>query len=118
MARDGNVVIPAFAMEGTQDVLMALAQLNREGAISPGHIYLDSPMGVEITEPFCRHRKDLDPRSRRLGTSGACPLYLPGLVFCRMVARSCAINPVRGGAGSSPWSTPNGCSWYPAKGPD
>lgn len=98
LAREGNAVIPAFALEGTQDLLLGLARLQHEGAIAPDHIYLDSPMGVEITELFCRHREELDPRCRQLGTPGACPLYPPGLVFTRTVAESRAINQVHGRA--------------------
>lgn len=95
LARNGNTVIPAFALESTQDLLMTLAHLKHAGTISPDHIYLDSPMGMEITELFCRHREELDPRSLQLGEFGVCPLHPPGLVFCRSVAESRAINEVR-----------------------
>lgn len=92
--RGGNVVIPAFAVERTQDLLLALARLSKDGAILPEHIYLDSPMGVAITELFCEHQDQLDPRAGKESGSRACPLYPPGLEFCRTVDQSRQINKV------------------------
>jgi metallo-beta-lactamase family protein len=92
--RGGNVVIPAFAVERTQDLLLALAKLVDQGAIA-AEIYVDSPMGIEVTELFCSHREELDPD---LDQGGECPLYPRRLKFCRTVDESRRLNDIHHGA--------------------
>ena len=47
MERGGNLLIPAFALGRTQDVLYALRVLQDQGAIPPLTIYIDSPPGFQ-----------------------------------------------------------------------
>ena len=46
IARGGSVVIPAFAVDRTEVVLMALRQLTQEGRIPPVPVHVDSPMAL------------------------------------------------------------------------
>jgi len=57
VARGGVVVVPAFAVGRAQALLHAIATLRRRGAI-PGllPVYLDSPMAIDATELYLRHR--------------------------------------------------------------
>jgi metallo-beta-lactamase family protein len=66
-ARGGKVVIPAFAIERTQDLLVILTELRRKGEIPNLPMYLDSPMAILATAVFARHPECLSPDIRALG---------------------------------------------------
>jgi metallo-beta-lactamase family protein len=61
LRRGGNVLIPTFALERTQAVLWALADLEREGAIPRRPVVLDAPMGARMTELYRSHPETLRP---------------------------------------------------------
>jgi len=98
--RGGNVLIPAFAVERTQDVLYALGRLLDSGALDPGRVYLDSPLAVAATEIFCRYLAQLDEETQIMAVErgGTCPFLLPGMKLCRTSDESRAINQVSQGA--------------------
>ncbi len=52
VARKGHVLIPAFAIGRTQDLLHLLADLRKKGEIPPVPVFLDTPMGIRATEVF------------------------------------------------------------------
>jgi metallo-beta-lactamase family protein len=63
----GNVVIPAFAVGRTQEILHVLADLARRGRIGKGlQVYVDSPMATKATEVTLRHRELIDEETRSL----------------------------------------------------
>lgn len=97
--KGGNLVIPAFAVERTQDLLYALNVLLQQGAINVNNIYLDSPLAVAATEIFCNHQEYFDAETRGLSRNGTtCPFYLPGLHLSRTTEESIAINNIKSGA--------------------
>ncbi|MDN5361286.1 MAG: metallo-beta-lactamase family protein [Moorella sp. (in: firmicutes)] len=97
--KGGNLVIPAFAVERTQDLLYALNVLLQRGAIQVDNLYLDSPLAVAATEIFCRHQKYFDTDTKDLSHNGStCPFYLPGMHLCRTAEESMAINKIHSGA--------------------
>lgn len=51
-AEKGRLLIPSFALERTQEILFLLRRLRLEGAVPPVPLFLDSPMGAEITDIF------------------------------------------------------------------
>lgn len=51
-AAGGPVLVPAFAVERSQELLADIATLMDEGAVPPGDIFLDSPLAIEATEVF------------------------------------------------------------------
>ncbi len=55
MRRGGNVYIPAFAVERTQQLLYLLNRAYREGRMPNYPVYVDSPMAVSATEIFRVH---------------------------------------------------------------
>ena len=65
-SRKGNVVIPAFAVGRTQDLLQILAQLRREGRIPEMQVYVDSPMALAATRVTLKYAKIDDPGNVRL----------------------------------------------------
>lgn len=97
--RGGNVIIPAFAVERSQDILFALGELLSRGEIEPNSIYLDSPLAVAATEIFCRHIKYMDEETQAAAVDrGTCPFLLPGLNLTRSAEESMAVNQVQRGA--------------------
>jgi metallo-beta-lactamase family protein len=56
----GALVIPAFAVERTQELIVDLIDLMEHGAIPSAPIFLDSPLAIRATEVFRRHAADLD----------------------------------------------------------
>jgi metallo-beta-lactamase family protein len=65
-AREGAVIIPAFAVGRTQEIMYHLTQLERAGRIPKIPCYLDSPMAMRATEVYRAHRQDLDADMRAL----------------------------------------------------
>ncbi len=56
----GNVIIPVFAVERTQEILDDIARLRRDGEIGAVPVFLDSPLAGRTTEVFRRHRRTLE----------------------------------------------------------
>ena len=87
-----KVVIPAFAVGRTQDIIYTIGQLIREGAISPIPIYIDSPLAISATEIFQRNSDCFDEETKALLLGGRNPLEPPEIVYTRTMEESKAIN--------------------------
>lgn len=92
----GALVVPAFAIGRTQEVLFTLRALEQAGAIPALPVFVDSPMAVDATPIFLAHREDHDPEMARLLAAGVEPLRPAHLTFARSPDQSRAINDVRG----------------------
>jgi metallo-beta-lactamase family protein len=66
MAKGGNLIIPSFAVERTQDMVYTLKKLKDEGKIPEVDIYIDSPMAVEATKIFVRNSAIFDDEAQAL----------------------------------------------------
>jgi metallo-beta-lactamase family protein len=96
--RLGNVVIPAFALGRTQELLFLLAQLRAQGRLPPLQVFVDSPMADQVTTITARHPEFLDDATREmLSLKRPLPEGM-SLSFTRSVAESMALNQVRAGA--------------------
>ena len=94
-----KVIIPAFAVERTQEMMYCLYLLSKDGRLPPDMpVYLDSPLAIKATEIFRHHTKYLDEETRKLIKKGEDPLYLPQLHFTPTTEESIAINNVPGPA--------------------
>jgi metallo-beta-lactamase family protein len=60
LARGGNLVIPVFALERTQELLLDLARLMNAGEIARTPVFIDSPLAERATDVFERHRAELE----------------------------------------------------------
>jgi metallo-beta-lactamase family protein len=96
VAAGGNVVVPVFAIERAQEMMYHLSRLLEGGRIPPVPVFLDSPMAVEATAIFERHRECFDEETWELIRSGRQPLRFPGLKLVRSVEESKEINDHRG----------------------
>ena len=94
--RGGNVVIPAFAVGRTQEMLYLIRQIKEEGLVT-GHdgfrVYVDSPLAIEATNIFLQCGEDcLDEPTRALLQRGVNPLMFPGLCIAVTSEESKLIN--------------------------
>jgi len=98
-AREGQkVIIPAFAVGRTQEILYTLHALHRQGRLPDLPVYVDSPLAIAATEIFTSHPECFDGQARALLRGGDPPLSLPRLVFSRTAEESRAINTLKGAA--------------------
>lgn len=92
----GNIVIPSFALERSQDVLYYLNQLQLEHRIPQLKVFVDSPMAVSVTDVFKHHSELFDGETRELLRRGESPFDFPNLNLVRTIDESRAINSVAG----------------------
>jgi metallo-beta-lactamase family protein len=90
--RKGKILIPAFTLERTQEVLYFLSQLVKENAIPPLPIYVDSPLATEITEVFKYHNNYMNDKTRQEMDSGDSPFEFLNLRFIRDQKESKSLN--------------------------
>ena len=94
--RGGNVVIPAFAVGRTQEMLYFIRHIKQEGLVK-GHdgfpVYVDSPLAIEATEVFRDNLTDCyDEETKELVLAGINPIGFPGLRLSVTAEDSKAIN--------------------------
>lgn len=92
IALQAKVVIPAFAVERTQEVIYTIGQLIREGAIPSIPVYIDSPLAISATEIFKRNPDCFDQETKDLLLKGENPLELPEIIYTQTTEESKAIN--------------------------
>jgi len=93
--RGGSVVIPAFAVGRTQTLMYYMRQLEDQNRIPRLPVYIDSPMAINVTGLYVRHREDHDLDFTQLETSGdRDPLNVHEVHLTRTVDDSKKINSV------------------------
>lgn len=90
----GNILIPAFAVGRTQDLLFLLSKHCRDWGLDRWQVYLDSPMAIETTELYLRHA-DLQ-RNRLFGDEDKSSLL--HVIAAESAEDSQRINGIRSGA--------------------
>ncbi|MGZ8095207.1 MAG: MBL fold metallo-hydrolase [Methylosarcina sp.] len=95
----GNIIIPAFAVGRTQDLIYWLGKIKRQGGLPQQQIYLDSPMAISASKIYAEHTHLFnidDPDFTRIAPDGW-EAWLPGLIFSETAEESMAINRIAGG---------------------
>ena len=93
--KGGNIIIPTFAIERTQELLFHLSQLLREKKIPVLPVFVDSPMAINVTEVFKNHVDYFDEETRDLIKNGNSPFNFPSLKTTRSSKDSRKINDVK-----------------------
>jgi metallo-beta-lactamase family protein len=94
-----KVVIPAFAVERTQEILYCLHLLSKQGKLPKDMpVFLDSPLAIKATEIFRQYSSYLDSETQELINNGEDPLRLPQLKFSLTTEQSMQINELAGPA--------------------
>ena len=94
LSRGGNLVIPAFAVERSQELLHDIGTLIKEGAIDPQRVFLDSPLASRVTGVYQKYAamfEDTELSAKELFND-------PRFRIVQAVDESKAINSIRGGA--------------------
>lgn len=92
VGRRGSVVIPAFAVDRTEVLLVALGQLIADGLIPPVPVYLDSPMALKALDVY---RLALQVGRRDIRDGVAALIDVPGLREAHTAEESMALNSPR-----------------------
>ena len=96
--RGGNVIVPAFAVGRTQEVLYHLHRLTSEGRLRQPKVFVDSPMATQATRITREHLELFDEQAKRLAGWHARGENLPYLDFTASAEESMALNRIRSGA--------------------
>ena len=91
-----KLIVPAFAVGRTQELLYLLNDLVKQGRIPPTPIVLDSPLAIRATEVYDRHRECYDEAASDLLRHGDNPFRFPGLQFTSTPEQSKALNNLPG----------------------
>lgn len=97
----GNILIPAFAIGRTQELLFHLGKLYHEGLLDHWHVFLDSPMAKAVTEVYSHCMLQLDHEDVALIQANHgqdLTSFLPNLSISESVENSAAINNIKNGA--------------------
>jgi metallo-beta-lactamase family protein len=90
--RGGKVIVPAFAVGRTQEVLTRLNDLVEDGRLDGLPVFVDSPMAVAATKAFALHPEGFSAPMRELLDDGDSPLDFKGLKLITSVEESIELN--------------------------
>ncbi len=90
--RGGALLVPAFAVGRTQELLWTLRHLEDAGRIPVLPVFVDSPMAIDVTDIYCRHPEDHDLDMTALVDRERSPLTTRNLTLVREPAQSKALN--------------------------
>jgi len=94
--RGGALIVPAFAVGRTQELLWLLRTLEESGDIPILPVYTDSPMAIRVTDIYRTRTEEHDLEMVQLIDDGASPLYTTQFQFARTPEESKRLNHVRG----------------------
>lgn len=92
----GKVLIPAFAVGRSQDIIYHIGEFIRAKKLPPTKVVLDSPMATSVSHLYTRHTDVYDDRALEILSQQMKPLSFPGLSFTQSVEESKALNETKG----------------------
>ena len=96
VAQKAWLLVPAFAIGRTQEILYDLRGLEDVARIPSLPVYLDSPMGDKATAIYARHTEEHDPDARGIEAAGGRPFAPKNLRICKSVEDSKRLNDTDG----------------------
>ncbi len=94
--RGGKIIVPAFAVGRTQQLVLLLHELANQGRIPRIPIFVDSPLAVDVTAVFRKHAECFDEETRQFLLEGEDPFGFQQLRYVRDAGQSKALNDLRG----------------------
>ncbi len=95
IARGGKLIVPAFAVGRTQELVLLLHELNDVNKIPDFPIFVDSPLAVATTEVFRKHTELYDEETKAVAARYADPFGMKMLRYIKDVSESKALNDSR-----------------------
>ena len=92
MQRQGNVIIPSFAIERTQEILVLLKQMYYQGELPECQVFVDSPMAIKATKIYDRYHRDLNQQAQALFKENDSVFDFPALNYSLTGTDSMQIN--------------------------
>lgn len=90
----GILMVPAFSIERTQELLFEINDLVENGRIHQVPVFLDSPLAIKATEIYAKYEDYYNKKAKYIINSGDDVFKFPGLKFCLKTEESKAINNV------------------------
>jgi metallo-beta-lactamase family protein len=94
--RGGKIIVPAFAVGRTQQLVVLLHELVNQQRIPSIPVFVDSPLAIEATRVFQKHTECYDAETREYLLEGEDPFGFKNLRYVRDAAESKALNDLRG----------------------
>ncbi len=94
-ARGGKIIVPAFSVGRTQELVYALHELIRQQSIPELPIFVDSPLSVNVTQIFRMHPECFDRETLRFLYDGGDPFGFERLTYVRSVEESRSLNTLK-----------------------
>lgn len=94
--RNGKILVPAFAVGRTQQIMYHVAAMFRNNIVEPFPIYIDSPMAIEATKIYTRHPDLFDEEASKLKESGQLAVNLKDVKPSQTADDSKALNKMPG----------------------
>lgn len=96
--RRGKIIIPAFSVGRTQEIVYVLHKLSTEGLIDHLPVFVDSPLSVNVTDVFRNHPECYDEQARAIlnAPENNDPFGFDTLTYIRDVEESKALNERKG----------------------
>lgn len=100
LKKGGNLVIPSFAVERTQELIYNMRKLQTEGRIPVVDIYIDSPMAIEATKVFVANTKYYDQEAQEIVNNGGVEAIFsgPNIHYVLTPEESMMVNRIKSGA--------------------
>lgn len=97
-SKHGKILIPAFAVGRTQELLYLFARHFQEWGMQNWQIFLDSPLAINATEIYERHHRVYDKEAAALYNKEGFQDVLPNLRYVRTAEESIQLNQIHSGA--------------------
>ena len=95
VARGGHVIVPAFAVGRTQQLVLVLHKLVEKKSIPAIPIFVDSPLAINVTEVFRHHPEEYDSEAATYIERGLDPFGFNRLRYLRQASESKTLNDLR-----------------------
>jgi metallo-beta-lactamase family protein len=92
LERKGKIIIPAFSVGRTQQLLYTLYQITQSRCIPALPVYVDSPLSLQATEVFKHHVESFNQKFRDVMMNGKNPFSMSNIHYVQSVDESKAIN--------------------------
>ncbi|WP_457621336.1 MBL fold metallo-hydrolase RNA specificity domain-containing protein [Persephonella sp.] len=94
----GNIVIPTFALERSQEILFVLRMMYDQGKLPRCKVFLDSPLAISATKIFLQFPEFFNNELKEMIKKGKNPFMFPYVQFTQTVEESKIINSIDNGA--------------------